>query len=88
MNIKIEKLIKDLGYCCLWSWLETNRRQYTSTLMEVLPGVSARALRYHRARHRVGATACENCTVCLKQRIKDGHTIQLHPRKDSDTASK
>src|SRR5262245_10884389 len=83
MNVKLLKYVQREGYCCLWAWLEANRSKLTSVLMKELEGVcTVRALRYHRADHRRKETACSGLASCLKERIKAGHTIVLHPRKE------
>lgn len=89
MNVKLLKYIRAEGYCCLWAWLETNRAKLTSVIMEELEVVCTnRALQYHRASHRHGETKCEGVEQCLKARIKAGHTIVLHPRKEDDNGGR
>jgi hypothetical protein len=87
MNEKIKKLVKDQGYCCLWAFFQANRAAHTSALMKLARDAgfnfSTRALQQQRARFRSKEYSCERATPCLRQKIQDGHTIVLHPRKAS-----
>lgn len=89
MNNKLLPFIKNAGFCCVWAWLEANKRRYTSALLEEIGKYSPRALRYQRSAHRKGLTYCPNQANCLKAQLKSGHKIQVHPYKapDSDAAS-
>ena len=90
-NIKIEKYIKEEGFCCLWAFFEAKRRVYTSVLLEDFSNVcEKRALQYQRAAHRSGKIDCENNAACLRKRIKDGwitHKTVLNPCKAPDSVS-
>ena len=82
MNVKLLRYVRKEGYCCLWAWLEVNRATLTSELIKEIEGVcTARALQQNRAKYRAGVTRCEGLDSCLKKKIKEGHTIALHPRK-------
>lgn len=83
MNQKLIKFIRREGYCCLWAWLEVNRKVYTSELVKVIgPTCTQRALQQQRAKHRHKETACTECSDCLKKKITQGHTISVYPRID------
>ena len=70
-NHKISKCAKREGFCCLWSFFEANRTTFTSKLYEIVEkSVTMRALQQRRAAWRAGKIKCEECTDCLKLRIK------------------
>lgn len=89
MNHKILHFIKREGWCCLWAFLEANRRTYTLQLVEKLQHiVGDRAIRHARAKHRRGIIVCPKCPgYCLKDRIAKGfpldHTIEEHRDKQT-----
>lgn len=88
MNNKLEPFVKSEGYCCLWAWLEANKRVYTSVLYKQIAHLmTERALRQRRAAYRKGIVKCEGIKVCLRKRIQEGHTIVLLPRKLPDTSA-
>lgn len=88
VNIKLLKYVQDEGYCCLWAWFEANRTKLTSVMVkEIGTTCTLRAFQQNRAKYRSKEAKCEGLASCLKDRIKDGHTIHLHPRIKVDTSS-
>lgn len=88
MNAKLVKFVREEGYCCLWAWLTATRGVLTSVLSKQTDRViTLRALQQNRARMRSGDLKCEALDCCLKQRIKEGHTIPSPRHKEDDTSS-
>lgn len=82
MNVKLVKYVQEEGYCCLWAWLTATRGVLTSVLFKRVERVfTLRALQQNRAKMRSGVLVCEKLDCCLKERIRDGHTIPSRPRK-------
>ena len=59
-------ITEDLGYCCLWAFFTRNKR---TGMIALRLGVSDRAVRLYKARHKAGEFKCECKGNCLKARI-------------------
>lgn len=67
-RITIRSMVEqDLGYCCLWFFLERYKK---TALIAARLGVSTRAVRYARGSVRECGKGCEGRETCLAARIE------------------
>lgn len=71
MNLKIDKLIDEQGWCCKWGFFKAHEHVGTSRVHEHLGGpevCSIRALQQQRERFRDEQFHCKNGPGCFKVR--------------------
>lgn len=64
MNNVVSRLMKDAGFCCIYSWVRDGlrREQYIEEIANHL-GISIRTVVWHRKQYRTGKTKpCPKCS--------------------------